>query len=158
MSAAFSSSKRMRSNTFKLRLARKKLAKAVHRAKDAWLRQQCNKLNSGILNARGTKPAWDAVGKMKLGMAKTRPNNVKNMKRLNKSVCKTPKENAQVFKEHFEKLFSRSTNYDESVLEMLYQLTPAEDLDHPPTDEEIHLAIKNLRNTGPHNQRAVNKN
>ena len=32
---------------------------------------------------------------------------------------------------------------------MLDQLTPAEDLDHPPTDEEIHLAIKNLRNTGP---------
>ena len=71
------------------------------------------------------------------------------MKRPDKSVCKTPEENAEVFKEHFEKLFSRLPNYDVSVLEMLDQLTPAEDLDHPPTDEEIHLAIKNLRNTGP---------
>ena len=149
MSAAFSSSKRLRSNTIKLRLARKKLAKAVHRAKDAWLRQQCNELNDGILNARGTKPAWGAVGKLKSGMAKTRPTNVKNMKRPDKSVCKTPEENAEVFKEHFEKLFSRLPNYDVSVLEMLDQLTPVEDLDHPPTDEEIHLAIKNLRNTGP---------
>ena len=119
MSAAFSSSKRLRSNTIKLRLARKKLAKAVHRAKDAWLRQQYNELNDGILNVKGTKPAWDAVGKLKSGMAKTRPTNVKNMKRPDKSVCKTPEENAEVFKEHFEKLFSRSPNYDVSVLEML---------------------------------------
>ena len=78
------------------------------------------------------------MGKLKSGMAKTRPTNVKNMKRPDKSVCKTPEENAEVFKEHFEKLFSRSPNYDVSVLEMLDQLTPAEDLDHPPTDEEIH--------------------
>ena len=64
MSAVFSSSKRLRSNTIKLRLARRKLAKAVHRAKDAWLRQQCNELNENILDARGTKPAWDAVAEV----------------------------------------------------------------------------------------------
>ena len=106
-------------------------------------------LNEGILNARGTKPAWDAVGKLKSGMAKTRPTTVKNMRKPDKSVCKSPEENAAVFKEHFEKLFSREPEYDETVLEMLDQLTPAEGLDHPPTDKEIYDAIKTLRNTGP---------
>ena len=149
MSFVFSSSKRLRSNTTKLRTARKNLAKAVHRAKDDWLRHQCSELNEGILNARGTKPAWDAVGKLKSGMAKTRPTTVKNMRKPDKSVCKSPEENAAVFKEQFEKLFNREPEYDETVLEMLDQLTPAEGLDHPPTDKEIYDAIKTLRNTGP---------
>ena len=46
------------------------------------------------------------------------------------------------------KLFSREPECDETVLEILDQLTPAEGLAHPPTDKEIYDAIKTLRNTG----------
>ena len=58
------------------------------------------------------------------------------------------RENAAVFEEHFDKLFSGEPEYEEKVLEMLNQLTPAKGIDSPPTEEEIYV-IKTLRNTGP---------
>ena len=149
MSNCLSAPKRLRSSTLKLRAARKKLAKAVQKAKNAWLKQQCTMLNDGVLNARGTKPAWDAIGKLKSGMAKTRPATVQCMKRPDKSVCKTPEENAEVFREHFDQLFCRQPEYDVTVLELLDQLPTVEDVDHAPTDEEIRDAVHLLRNSGP---------
>ena len=70
-------------------------------------------------------------------MAKTSPTTVKNIRKPDNSVLKSPEEKAAVFKEHFDKLFSREPENDETVLEMLDQVIPAEGLDHPPTDKEI---------------------
>ena len=79
------------------------------------------------------------MGKLKSAMTKTRPTTVKNMRKPDRSFCKSPEENAAVFKEHFDKMFSKEPEYDESVLEMLDQLTPAEGLEHPPTDEDTMM-------------------
>ena len=60
----------MRSQTLKLRAARKKLSRAVISAKDEWIREQCKLLNDSTANTKGTKPAWDAVKKLKAGLSK----------------------------------------------------------------------------------------
>ena len=95
--------RRTRSTTLKLRATRKKLSKAVLRAKSEWMKQQFAPLNEGFINSRGTKPAWDAISKQS-GMTKTKPSTVQSMKKPDNSLCKTPEENAEVFRNHFSKL------------------------------------------------------
>ena len=51
------------------------------------------------------------------GLEKTAPANVKSIRKADVSLCKTPKENAEVFRVHFEKLFSKTLIYDPLVLE-----------------------------------------
>ena len=58
--------------------------------------------------------------------------------------CKSSEENAQVFKEHFKKLYERVPIYDRSVLELLLQEPVISCVDHPPTDEEIFKAVNSL--------------
>ena len=105
--------------------------------------------NNAALNSRGTGVAWKAVKNLRDGLEKTVPANVKPMKKADGSLCKTPEENAEVFRVHFEKLFSKTPSYDPTVLEDLPQKPVVEDCDAPPTDEEIAKAVKQLKNSGP---------
>ena len=143
------SSKRLRSQTLRLRNARKNLKKAVEDAKNQWVKEHCSQLNDSMVNARGTRPAWEAIGKLKAGMSKTKPSTVKIMKKPDGSICTTPEENAEVFKNHFADLFGRPPTFDASVLDLLDQHETAEGLDHTPSDEEIEEAVTHLRNTAP---------
>ena len=63
--------------------------------------------------------------------------------------CKSSEENAQVFKEHFKKLYERVPIYDSSVLELLQQEPVISGVDHLPTDEEILKAVNSLKNNAP---------
>ena len=149
MSGCYKNKYRFRSQTIKLRSARKKLNRAVAAAKDDWIGEQCKLLNDGTTNTRGTKPAWDAVKKLKAGLSKSRPSSVKRMKKPDGTVCRSPEENADVFKAHFEELFGRLPVCDVSVLDLLEQLPVRDGLDHPPTDKEFEKAVSQLRNTAP---------
>ena len=77
MAEIYSSSKRTRAKTLKLRSARKLLKRALSSAKNQWLLDQCNLMN----NHFGTKGAWDTISKLKSGLSKTRPAAVKQMKK-----------------------------------------------------------------------------
>ena len=107
MASCYKNNRRMRSQTLKLRTARKKLSRAVISAKDEWIREQCKLLNDSTANTKGTKPAWDAVKKLKSGLSKTRPSAVKKMKKKDGTLCSSQEENAEVFKTHFQELFER---------------------------------------------------
>ena len=63
--------------------------------------------------------------------------------------CKSSEENAQVFKEHFKKLYERVPIYDSSVLELLQQEPVISGVDHLPTDEEILKVMNSLKNNAP---------
>ena len=82
-------------------------------------------------------------------MEKTKPFIVQSMKKVDKSLCKTPEENAEVFRNNFSKLFNHQAIYDETVLELLDQLPTVMGLDHAPTDKEIKEVVNHLRNSGP---------
>ena len=141
--------RRTRGSEERLRSARKNLKRALDAAKNSWIEEQCDSLNNAALNSRGTGVAWKAVKNLRDGLEKTAPANVKPMKKADGSLCKTPEENAEVFRVHFEKLFSKTPSYDPTVLEDLPQKPVVEDCDAPPTDEEIAKAVKQLKNSGP---------
>ena len=123
----------------------RKLKRTLSSAKNQWIVSQCNELN----NAFGTKAAWDTISKLKSGISKTRPASVKQMKKTDGSTCQTPKENAEVFREHFQKLYEREADYDSTVIDMIHQEAIVEGLDHEPSDEEIKEAVGKLHDSGP---------
>ena len=63
--------------------------------------------------------------------------------------CTNANENAEVFREHFQKLFGRTPVFDPTVLDLLDSHPIHEGLDHPPTDLEIINATRNLKNNSP---------
>ena len=145
MAEVYSSAKRTRAKTLKLRATRRKLKRTLSSAKNQWIASQCNELNTAF----GTKAAWDTISKLKSGISKTRPASVKQMKKTDGSTCQTPEENAEVFKEHFQKLYEREADYDPTIIDMIHQEAIVEGLDHEPSDEEIKEAVEKLHDSGP---------
>jgi len=139
--------RRTRTVTDRLRKARHQVKRAVAKAKNQWLIDQCESVNRSA--RRGTKDCWDAITRIKKGMTKTKPCAERNMKKPDGSVASSPQENAEVFRDHFKKLFSREPSHEESVVDELPQLPIFDGLDHAPTDEEIMLATKKLKNKAP---------
>ena len=139
--------RRTRSNVSKLRKTRKNLKRALTDAKNSWIQKQCTNLNAQ--NNRGTSEAWTAVGNLRTGLSKTAPANIKPMKKSDGTVCSTPEENAEVFRQHFEKLYGRKPAYDPTVLDDLPQHPVVNECDHLPTDDEVCKAVQLLKNTGP---------
>ena len=147
MSTAFQ--RRTRLGTQKLREARHLLKSAVTSAKNEWIFKQCQIINDASSGHGGTKACWDTLSVLRRGLSKTRPSVERAMKKPDGSVCKSPAENAEVFRNHFSELYGRQPTYDESVLELLQQQPIATGLDHMPTDDEILSAVCKLKNKAP---------
>ena len=71
------------------------------------------------------------------------------MKRPDGTVCKTPEENATVFRDHFNTLYSRQPEFDISVLDNLRQHPVASNCENQPNDEEITKATRSLKDRWP---------
>ena len=71
------------------------------------------------------------------------------MLKTNGDKCTNSIENADVFREHFEKLYDRKQSFDSSVLDLLDQQPSFPNIDHAPSDEEIKMAITHLKNKAP---------
>ena len=89
------------------------------------------------------------VKTLKAGLSKTNPSATKQMKKADGSYCSTSEENAEVFRQHFQQLYNRPENFDETVLDSLPQMDIVQGCDHTPTNEEIRTATLKLKNTAP---------
>jgi hypothetical protein len=141
--------KRTRACSECLKTARKKLKSAVMSSKNAWISKQCDTINTSFAARNGTKEAWDTLGKLRDGLVKTRPAANMKMKKPDGSTCVTAEENAGVFYDHFDKLYGRTPTYDDSVLNLLNDQPVVPGYDHTPSDKEIKIATRKLRNKAP---------
>ena len=105
------------------------------------LAQVCTSLNTKI----GTKSAWDATNTLQGWLPKTRPSFSMIMKCPNGSLHQTPKENSEVFCDHFWALYGRQPHFNKSVLHDLLQHPVFEECDHLPTDKVIIDATCKLK-------------
>ena len=122
---------------------------AVTNAKNSWIEEKCKLLNESV--QRGTKDSWELLGKLKSDLDRSKTVNSTKMKKPDGSLCETPEENAEVFRHHFENLYSTIPNTDESVLEHVEAVLIPPALDALPDNEEIRKAIQSLHNTAPGN-------
>ena len=72
------------------------------------------------------------------------------MKLPDGTFASSAEENAEVFAQHFEKLYnSVASNYDETILSNLPLRAATQGLDHAPTKLEMHEAIGKLHDSAP---------
>ena len=130
--------------------ARSQLQFGVRRAKSEWIMGKCAMVNDGISGIIGTKAAWDSVKTLRKGLVPpSRRATSVMMQKPDGTRATSAEENAEVFANHFEKLYGREAVYDASVIEQLPQQPVVLNLDHPPTDSEIKRALARLNNTAP---------
>ena len=127
-----------------LRKCRKKLKSAINRAKNEWIGSLCKGLNDAKASQRGTKICWDKVKTLRKGLIKPKPPLEKMMVKEDGTKCSSAEENAEVFRTRFQKLYSRSPDFDPSIIELLEQMPTVNELHHNPSDEEILAAIRHL--------------
>ena len=63
------------------------------------------------------------------------------MKKEDGTLCKTAEENAEVFRDHFQKLYGLPPRYDEQIIYLVPQRPVATGLESPPDDKEMKAAI-----------------
>ena len=80
---------------------------------------------------------------------KTQASNDRPMRKTDGTLCRTPEQNADVFREHFQTLYNRQPVFDASVLHLIPQQEVYDGYDHAPTSEEIRKATWKLKEKGP---------
>jgi len=135
-----------RNSVRRLRKARKDLKTEISRSKNNWILNICRDINEP---ANGSKIYWDKVKLLRKGLYKPKVSSEKMMKKSDGSKCVNAEENAEVFREHFHKLYERKPIYDATVIELLEKQPVVEDLNHPPADSEVTKATQSLKNNAP---------
>ena len=107
-----------RSSSQRLRKIRK-LKSAINTAKNKWISDTCYTLNESASSRIGTKKCWDTARVLKNKLNKPERSTGRMMRKEDGTRRKSNEEKAQVFREHFKKLYERVPMYDGSVLELL---------------------------------------
>ena len=78
--------------------------------------KQLGRVNDGICGASGSKAAWTAIKTLKKGLGPSKRPPPARMKLPDGTFASTAEENAEVFAQHFEKLYnSVESNYDKTI-------------------------------------------
>ena len=90
--------------------------RAIRKAKSDWIFKQLGRVNDGICGASGSKAAWTAIKTLKRGLGPSKRPPPARMKLPDGTFASTAEENAEVFAQHFEKLYnSVESNYDKTI-------------------------------------------
>ena len=71
------------------------------------------------------------------------------MKKPDGTKCKSSEENAEVFRNHFEKLYDRHSTFDPEILNLLEQSPVLTVCEQRPTRNDIRKALCRLKNKAP---------
>jgi len=113
-------------------------------------------LNSTAASVKGTKLCWDSIKSLKNGLKKPAPVREKMMTKPNGTKCKSTEGNAEVFRNHFEKLYNRQSTFDPEVLNSLEQCPILAECEQHPTEVNIKKALLRLKkNLGQRNSTKI---
>ena len=122
---------------------------AIARAKEKWILQRLDALNSTATSTKGTKICWDTIKSLKNGLKKPNPVKEKMMTKPDGTKCKSSEENADVFRNHFDKLYNREPTFDPEVLDSIDQHPVLTECQNRPNDIDIKKALLRLKNKAP---------
>ncbi|XP_066912448.1 uncharacterized protein [Clytia hemisphaerica] len=120
----------------------------------------CERVNNLYLESDDTDSYSKLERSMELAALTTLPKTIRpqpgwfasqsnSTKSSDGSKCVNAEENAEVFRDHFQKLYEREPIYDTTVIELLERQPVFEGVDHDPTDDEITKATQSLKNNAP---------
>jgi hypothetical protein len=128
------------------------LKKKKQKAKNDWILQQLGQCNESVLPALGDRKnpyaIWKLATKLNNGLDKWRTWSVSNVKGKDGSMTHTPQENAEVFQNFFNDLFSNDSPSLNSQHEYsLMDKIPVDREWGPPTMWEMEKALTKMKHT-----------
>ena len=126
--------------------ARSKVKKGVEKAQEDWLIERIIEVEQMKMDPR---TAWKAIKEFAAGLYGHQiKSKTMKMRKSDGTYAKNDTENANVFHEHFNKLFNNKTGteYDPAVIEEIKdRQSENEELGMTPTRKEISKALKKMR-------------
>ena len=133
-----------------LKLTQKELKAAVIEAKARWIlifAKRLTGLTDGSCSSH--KQGWQARRELAKGLTRTKSVKSTMMKKGDGSMCMNAKENLEVFKQHYEKLFGIVPPVEYAILELMIKRATVSNLGDMPEMPEILLALSKLNNSTP---------
>jgi hypothetical protein len=129
-------------NKEKMQQARKELKKGKDNAKSSWLQGKIDEIEEINDNPRN---AWKAIKEISTGFNGHHKKAVTiKMKKPNGEYATNDSENAEVFKNHFKKLYNMDCTYDPTVIEEIPINQIKESLADTITKQEIQKALSKM--------------
>jgi Reverse transcriptase (RNA-dependent DNA polymerase)/Endonuclease-reverse transcriptase len=127
----------------KIQQARRELKNGKEHAKTTWLQEKIEEIENMNENPRN---AWKSIKEITNGFTghQTQAVTIK-MKKSNGKYATSDTENAEVFQQHFEKLYNMERTYDQSIIEEIPPNPTKETLDNQPTFKEIKKALTKMQ-------------
>uniref|UniRef100_A0A7S2BAE4 Endonuclease/exonuclease/phosphatase domain-containing protein n=1 Tax=Octactis speculum TaxID=3111310 RepID=A0A7S2BAE4_9STRA len=121
-----------------LRQSRRKLGHEVRPARQMWLDSRLTVLNDMDSSHKTPAVYWNEVKLIKRGMGDVTKMTVMSLKDPETGKpCKSPEENGEVLKKHFQKLYAKESSFDFKVIDEMRQREERPAMDRVPTDEEV---------------------
>ena len=133
-------------NKILLKYARQRINLEVRKAKNSWIQKLALSVNQNC-NKGPNRAAWTAINSLKKGNSSIRKCSNTNLKKRDKTLCKSPQENAQTFKEHFENIYQKQLPYDVTVLDDIPNSPIFTNAAAIPSPNETKEAIKKLNSS-----------
>ena len=135
-----------------LQLARAKLKKLKIVAKNEWMLQQLQECNESVLPGKGDRKnpyaLWKMATKLQRGLDKWKSWDDSMVRNKRGEMASTPEENATVFQDFFNELFSNDTQGGD--VDQEYEKMKKREVDRmwvAPTEGEMMATLKNMKNT-----------
>ncbi len=122
---------------------RRKAAAAVKKAKNAWLQEKAREIEIGMLSGGSRRNVWSSLREIQRCRAGLRPVTAKV--KSNGEVCVGPEESLSRWQEHFNTVLNVRSSFTESVLDSVQQGQVRDEMDLPPSEEEVFDALDAVR-------------
>ena len=124
---------------------RRLVASEIKHAKNEWFQAKACEVEHGMMTGIAGKGVWQGLRDIQRGRRGLQPVRPRVIKKRNGDVCVSPSEAVERWRQHFETVLNVNSDYQEAALLALCQYETRGDLDEPPTEDEIDVAMMRLK-------------
>lgn len=121
---------------------RRDARRTMREAKNEWFSKKAAEAQKG---RHGGKVVWSCIRDLQRGRRGLVPVRTAIVKDEDGNPCKTPEQQQQRWRRHFDKLLNTQSLFDPAFLENVRQRPLKQEMDEPPSREEIEDAISKLK-------------
>ena len=114
----------------------------IRHVKNKWFQEKAKEIEFQIDRS---KSAWKSLKQLQQAKSGLKPVAPRALRKEDGSPCKSANECNEQWRRHFEKVLNVTSSFDADAVESVEQQPVHEDLDHPPTAEEIEEAVSALK-------------
>ena len=127
-------------------LQRRKVTKAVKKAKNDWLQEKASEVEVAMLFGSSHRSMWKSLRELQWGSVGLRPVRTRTIKKENGDPCESVEESVNHWQEYFCQVLNvQSCRYIEDTASSVQLMAVREELSMLPSEDEILAAMSSLK-------------